>query len=583
MKIKQIGPYNGDLISTILRNRGIEDIDSFLNPSDKDDLDPFELNNMETGVNLLISHLSSNNNISILVDSDADGFSSASIIYQYIKKVKPESKLSYFLHDHKAHGLTEEIIDQILSSNTNLLIVPDAASNDTEAIDKLFFMGIEIIILDHHEVDRIPNHGVLINNQLESNKKTNKNLVGAGLALKFCQALDKTLKLNYSQDLYDLAAIGQIGDASDISENEVRNIVFKGLNNIKNPLLKLVLKDRFSTLNNIAAKDLSFSIIPMINSVVRIGTIEERELLFKALNGIDADEIFIVEKRKKNKETGKFEKREVNQTLYEYVYDIMKKVKNRQNTIIKKAINQLSENVYNDGGILIGVLETDNEAPLTGVIATKIMKEYQKPALILYYDNGKYTGSGRGDEKTLPSLKDWCNETGLVEFARGHANAFGISIPEENFEKFLKKTYEIEKKEIEYKVDLIIKNKVDKKPIIEINNNKHLFGGKVQDPLLAYVGIQINKDFIKYNGSTLTFRKDGIEFVMYGAPEDLYESLVYNFDQYITMDFVGTPSENIFNGRNTPQLVLVACERNEGNQNNYEEIPDEVTVETIVF
>jgi single-stranded-DNA-specific exonuclease len=581
MKIKQIGPYNGDIISTILRNRGIEDIDSFLNPSDKDDLDPFELHNMETGVNLLISHLSSNNNISILVDSDADGFSSASIIYQYIKKVKPESKLSYFLHDRKAHGLTEEIIDQISTSNTSLLIIPDAASNDTEAIDKLFSIGIEIIILDHHEVDRIPNHGVLINNQLELNKKTNKNLVGAGLVLKFCQALDKTLGLNYSQDLYDLAAIGQIGDTSDISENEVRNIVFKGLNNIKNPLLKLVLKDRFGSLNNIVAKDLSFSIIPMINSIVRIGEIEERDLLFRALNGINADETFIVEKRKKNKETGKFEKHKVNQNLYEYVYDIMKKVKNRQNTMIKKAIKKLS--IYKDGGILVGILDMNEEAPLTGVIATKIMKEYQKPALILHYDDGKYIGSGRGDEKTFSSFKDWCNETGLVEFARGHANAFGISIPEENFEKFLKRTYEIEKKEIEYKVDLIIKDKADKKPIIEINNNKHLFGGKVHDPLLAYVGIQINKNYIKYHGSTLVFRKNGIEFVMYGAPESLYESLVYNFDQYITMDFVGIPSENTFGGRNTPQLVLVACEKNEGNQNNYEEVPDEVTVETIVF
>lgn len=57
---------------------------------------------------------------------------------------------------------------------------------------------------------------------------------------------------------------------------------------------------------------------------------------------------------------------------------------------------------------------------------------------MLYYKDKKYIGSGRGDEKVLSSLKDWCNETGLVEFAQGHANAFGISIPEDNFEEFKK-------------------------------------------------------------------------------------------------------------------------------------------------
>ena len=141
----------------------------------------------------------------------------------------------------------------------------------------------------------------------------------------------------------------------------------------------------------------------------------------------------------------------------------------------------------------------------------------------------------------MSSLKDWCNETGLVEFAQGHANAFGISIPEDNFEEFKKRTHEVEQNEFVYEVDLIVKENVDRSLIEDVTDNKHLFGGKVQEPLLAFVGIKINKNFIRQKGSLLTFYENGVEFVMYGAPEGLYESLKNNFDRQITMDFVGTP------------------------------------------
>ena len=61
----------------------------FLNPDNSDDLDPFNLTNMKNGVNVFLAHVYVDSNISILVDPDADGFASASIIYQYIKKINP--------------------------------------------------------------------------------------------------------------------------------------------------------------------------------------------------------------------------------------------------------------------------------------------------------------------------------------------------------------------------------------------------------------------------------------------------------------------------------------------------------------
>ncbi|UDY80699.1 DHH phosphoesterase [Geobacillus phage GR1] len=584
MKIKQIGKYDGDIISTILKNRNIEDVDLFLNPNDKDDLDAMKLTNMKEGAEITLAHVVIENHIGILVDPDADGFSSATIIYQYLKKLNPEIKISYFLHDSKAHGLTEKILEQIADTSIDLLIIPDAASNDSLGIERIYHMGIDIVIVDHHEVEKEPQFGILINNQLSHNEETNKNLVGAGMAFKFCQAMDSFLKTTNTEDLYDLVAIGQIGDASDISENEVRNLVFKGLKNINNPFIKLVLEDCFGDIKNIAPKDLSFSIIPLINAVVRVGTMEEKELLFRALNGIGSDEVWVVEKRKKNKKTGKFDRITVNQNLYEYAYDTCKRVKNRQASLVKKINAEIEKTIDSTGGIAIGIVPNSDEGSITGLVANKLARKLQKPVILVHYiknsedKNGKYVGSGRGYEKVLPSLKDWCQETGLVEFAQGHANAFGISIFEENFEDFKQKVYEIKPSEVIYEVDLHVKGKVDKHPIIEVNENKHLFGGKVHDPLFAFTGIKVRKDFIRQRGSMLTFFENGVEFIMFSAPQGLFESLTHNFDQYITMDFVGTPSENNWGGRKTPIIILEDCQRNETG-----DIEEEVTAENIVF
>lgn len=585
MKIRQIGEFDGDIISTILKNRNIEDVDLFLNPTADDDLNSFNLSNMRLGVEITLAHLLISNKIGILVDPDADGFSSSSIIYQYLKKIEPQCRIDYFLHDGKTHGLTDNILEKISETDIDLIIIPDAASNDEEGIKKLYHMGIDVVIIDHHEVENEPSFGVLINNQLDHNEETNKNLVGAGMSLKFCEALDKVLSKDYAKDFYDLVAIGQVGDASDISQNEVRSLVFRGLESVKNPFIDLVLTDHFGHVDNVAPRDLSFSIIPLINSVVRVGTMEEKDLLFRALNSIGSEQTWTVQKRKKNKTTGKFDKFEVVQNIYEYAYDSCKKVKARQNALVKKVMAALGKEIKSDGGIVVGVLPTSDMGSITGLVANKLASKYQKPALLVHKievdGKEKYVGSGRGNEKVLMSLKDWCNNTGLVEYAQGHANAFGISIFVENYEDFLKKTENVESEEFVYSVDYISQGKVNKQILSDIIDNKKMFGGKVHDPLIAFTGIKVPKRFIRQRGSMMTFFCDGLEFVLFSAPERLYESLTNNFDEFITMDFVGRAGSNNYGGKTTIQMILEDCERNESPTEI--EFREEVTAETIVF
>jgi single-stranded-DNA-specific exonuclease len=577
MKIKQIGSYSGDIVSTVLRNREIPDINRFLNPNNENLLDPFKLTNVRFAAGILLSHIEVDSHIGLLIDPDADGFTSSSIIYQYIKRIKPDIKITLFFHDLKTHGLTEAIMDKISNTDIELLIIPDAASNNNKEIKKLHYMEIDLIIIDHHEIEKYPEFGILINNQA-SNKATNTNLVGAGMVLKFCEALDALLNVNYAEDYYDLAALGQVGDDSDISENEARYIVFRGLDSLNNPFIKIALKDFFEDLDKVAPRDLSFSIIPLINAVVRVGVMEEKELLFRALNEVNSNETFKVIKRKKDKETGKFNNVSITQNIWEYTLDVCKKVKDRQNKMIKKTMIEINETLDASGGIAIGIINENNDGTVTGLAAKKIAGKLQKPVILIKHKNGKYTGSGRGYEKVLPSLKDWCNATGLVEFAQGHANAFGISISEENFEAFKTKTKEVTPIDFVYEVDLWLKGKVDKQSIYDIDANKYLFGGKVHQPLFAFTGIKIEKSNIKMKNSTLSFMVDGVEFIMFDVDESIYDDLTCNFDRYLTIDFVGTPNINKFLGKITPQIIISDFEKN-----NLKEEPEEVTWENICF
>lgn len=595
MKIKQIGNYNGNIVETVLENRNVQDHELLLNPTNQDDTNAFGLKNIDKALEVFLGHIIATTNIGLVVDADADGITSASIMYQYIKELNPEINIHPYFHDGKAHGLTDHIMNQITQTDIDILIVPDAGSNDLRNIELLKAMQIDVLIIDHHEVEQETQHGVLINNQLEGNTNTNRSLVGAGMVLRFCEAVDTKLHSPKSSKFYDLAAIGQIGDGSNISQNEIRNMVFRGLTNINNDFVKVVLKDMFGSLDNIAPKNLSFSIIPLINAVVRVGTQEEKENLFKAINYIDTDGTIMVVKKKKNRSTGKFDKIDVEQTHFEYVYDQCKKIKGRQKTTTDKVLKLINESIDNSGGIAIGILDTTEYAPITGLIATKISSKFQKPTLLLQKSEKvietsegsktvvEYFGSGRGNEKILKSLKDWCNNTGLVEFAQGHANAFGILIKGENFEAFKEKTKNVESEEFVYEVDALVTERPDKELIMNVVDNTYVFGGKVSEPLIAFTNIKVNKRFINQRGSMLKFFDCGVEFVMYGAPSGLYESLTNNFDEFIEMDFVGRASSNTWGGKTTAQLVLDDCERSKSPTAKPEIEVKEVTAETLVF
>lgn len=299
MKHKLINDnFKSDYLYNLLRSRGVEDVEKFLNPDPRYDIQsPEDLENVEEGFQLLKKHILNKSNICIIVDADVDGFTSAAIAYQFIKDNDPDINIDYIIHEHKAHGLSD-CIEQILKENYQLVWVPDAGSNDETYIEELGENNIEVLITDHHILDNdknIPSNCVLINNQI-SPKYKNKDLTGSGVTWQFCRYYDTRMGTTFGKKYIDLAVLGIISDMGSFLSIENRVLVKIGLKNITNYLFKCACeKQDYSMGGKINYTSVAFYITPLLNSMIRVGSMPEKERLFLAF--IDGHKLVPCNKR----------------------------------------------------------------------------------------------------------------------------------------------------------------------------------------------------------------------------------------------------------------------------------------------
>lgn len=555
MKYKQITRYTGDLLETILMGRGIDDIDLFLRPNNLNDTKLDLVTNIDKGVELVRNYI--DKKIMILVDSDMDGFSSASIIYKYIKYVNRYARVDYYVHERKEHGLTNDVMSYIQDNDFDLIIIPDAGSNDVKQIEYIeLVLGVKVLVIDHHEVEEDSEYGVIINNQ--TCEYTNKNLTGAGLTYVFCKALEKHFNTGMLENLSDLALIGLVGDSSDLRDNEVRNLCTTAIKNIESNLISTFYEVNGKAIDSLTIKDLSFGgIIPMVNSITRVGTLEERMLLFEALSDIDNSRYFEVTKRKLNKVTRKYEQKVFNMNLYEYVVDVGVAVKKRQDKLTKEYVSRLEKQYNQFSGVQIFVSD-EGIGGISGLIANKLSEKYQQPVIVLRVgENNVYAGSIRGNVKVMDDFKKWCLDTQLFKMVKGHSNAAGCEIESVNVEKLREKAMEVKAREVCYEVDLICKGSMNPDDIRILDRYRHLWYGGVNPPTFAVEEIKIPKAWLNFSKSTLRFYCGGVSYVKFQTSEEEFRNLkLKGFGEYVTLNIVGKTEINRWNDRETPQFTI---------------------------
>ena len=134
-------------LQEILESRGVENVNEYMKTTEECELDPFLLENMKEGVEMLHRHLEKGSKFLLNVDCDVDGFTSSSILWLYIKNWYPEADLSFTVHEGKQHGLDDKV-DWIEEQDFNLILIPDASSYDKEEMERLVAKGMEVLVLD---------------------------------------------------------------------------------------------------------------------------------------------------------------------------------------------------------------------------------------------------------------------------------------------------------------------------------------------------------------------------------------------------------------------------------------------------
>ena len=560
-------------IEQILINRGIQEseIEEWLNAGWPQINSPwlFGEEKLNHASRLLIDGIKNNRDIYIVVDCDVDGYTSAAIIINYIYsffETYAQEHIHYIMHTGKQHGLTDTV-EQIPARS--LVILPDSSTNDTEEMRQLLDQWCTVICLDHHEADNyLPdeNNLVIINNQIGD--YPNKDLSAAGVVWQFCRILDEKLNVQQANNFLDLAALGCLSDMMAYTSIETRAIVSLGLHNIKNPFFYYMAeKNEFSInkMGGINYMSIAFYVTPFVNAIVRSGTSEEKDLIFKSFLTMYAFEKI---------ESGKRGHKGELVARVEEAVRIATNVKARQTKLQDQSMalleSRIRDNNLQDNAIIVLTCEPGEiERNIQGLVANKIQAKYQHPTLVLTKNKTQedkeyfYRGSARNYSfSEVEDMRQLCLDTGDVEYAQGHASAFGCSIPESKLQDFIEKTnaaYKDVPTEPVYWVDYVwSKNEVAPQTILTIAESKNLWGQNVPEPYICIRDIALSSCQIQAlswdKHPTLKIHLDcGVDIMKFKSND---EELQRMQQPNAMLTAVCRAAKNEWNGRVTPQLII---------------------------
>ena len=538
------------IISQILVSRGILDIEAarrYLHPSLNDLHSPFLMKDMKKGVSRLLKAIHDHEEIIIYGDYDADGITSVVILYKFIKEITPH--INYYIPDRvqEGYGLKIPAIDKFKNNNVKLLITVDCGISDVEQITYAQSIGIDTIVLDHHEISGpLPPAVASINPNREDCSFPFKGLAGVGIAYNFLIALRGSLnKEGFWRDrnhpnlkeYLDIVTLGTIGDMAPlIDENRIfAKIGLELITESQRPGIK-ALKEVSGVDNQpIDSFKASFSLIPRINAAGRIAS------------ALDAVKLLLADDMT--------EARMLAEKLDSYN-------RNRQ-LMEKKILNEILERISNNNVIEkmnSFVFASDKWHPgVIGIVASRLVELFNRPAFVISLNNGVGKGSGR-------SVSDFNIYKGIQQCAPlllsygGHYHAAGISIKEENIDEFaglldkiIQNSFEFTQQSSPIIIDSECQISDISLDLIEQLDILAPFGSKNPEPLLYARNIKVSSPIVVGNSHLkMWVNSNGTSF----------DSIWFNMGKYQTelndanVDIVFTPQINNWNGSPNIQLKM---------------------------
>lgn len=432
---KGIGERFGidQVTARIIRNRdviGEKAIEKYLHGSRKDFYSPWLLKDMEKAVAILQEKIENRNRIRIIGDYDIDGVMSTYILLESLRGLGCDVDMMIPNRITDGYGINEHLIEQAWQEGRDTIITCDNGIAAVTQIRKAKDTGMTVIVTDHHEVpfedlegerkEILPPADAIVNPKQKACSYPFAGLCGAVVAMKVMEALYE--KMAPEVDLVDkmlpFAGIATIGDVMDL-QDENRILVKEGLQRLHHTT-NLGLQELIRVNNlepeNISPYHIGFILGPCLNASGRLDTAK------RALQLLLADS------------------REEAAVLAGDLKNLNESRKEMTAQGLEKAIEQVESTSMMEDTVLVVFLPECHES-LAGIIAGRLRERYHKPSFVLTRGEEGVKGSGRSIESySMYEKLCECKEY-LTKFG-GHPMAAGLSLEEENVERFRRKLNE---------------------------------------------------------------------------------------------------------------------------------------------
>lgn len=542
------------VIARLIRNRdvvGEEKIKEYLLGTIDTIPSPWLMKDMKKAVDILEKKIQQEAKIRIIGDYDIDGVTSTYILLKGLTRIG--ANVDTYIPDRVAdgYGIHEHLIDRAESDKIDTIVTCDNGIAASAEIQMAKEKGMTVIVTDHHEIPYreengerrviLPPADAILNPKQYDCLYPNKNLCGAVVAFKYITALYERFDIQKKEleDYYELVAIATVGDVMNL-QGENRILVKEGLRrlpNTKNKGLQELIRANNLEDSKITAYHIGFVLGPCINASGRLDTAARSLALLNAPTKEEAaklagDLTALNQSRKALTEKGK-----------------------------EEAIQLIETTELKNDRVLVVYLPECHES-LAGIIAGRLREKYHKPAFVLTRGEKCAKGSGRSIESY--SMYDElikCADL-MVQFG-GHPMAAGLSIEEENIEKFreqLNQNCTLTEEDLRPKIviDVAMPISYITKELVEQISLLEPFGKGNVKPIFAQKGLRVldsniigkNKNVVKLK--LLDPQGAIIEGIYFGEADD-FMNFIREKDS-ISVTYY--PEINRFRGRESLQIII---------------------------
>lgn len=539
---KTAKPAQRSIVQLLLQRKieTYEQAKKFFNPSLKDLHNPFEMKDMDKAVQRILQAIENQENILIYGDYDVDGTTAVSLFYLFLSELY--NNVTYYVPDRykEGYGVSFQGINYASDNNISLIITLDCG---IKAIDKVYYAkekGIDVIICDHHTPSsELPKAVAILNPKQKDCSYPYDELCGCGIAFKLAQAINIVLERpeSFVFKYLDLVAIAIAADIVPVT-GENRILLTQGLSLINEkpsiPVRKLLqtAKQPYTT------TDLVFVVAPRINAA---GRIAHANLVIELL-------------------TQKQEK-EIISKAYEIEY-LNDKRKRLDEEITQEALVQIIENQEENKKTTV-VFQPFWHKGVIGIVASRLIENYYRPTLVFTKNEDKLVASARSVSGfNIYNALEACQE--YLEQFGGHKYAAGLTIKEENYNKF-KEVFErivsqtIDKELLEQRINIDLEIKLEDISSIFFETLKRFapFGPENMTPVFLSKGVKAKEFRAVGDGShlriVLTNIEETVSFVAIGFGLADKKTILEKGQPF---DIVYQLEENIWNGRASIQMKI---------------------------